>query len=84
MGFKNVKSVLLYCDNQSAHSLVKNPILHGRSKHIEIKYHHVIDLYEKADISLEYISTTEMVADLLTKNLHRTKHVKCTNGMSCY
>jgi hypothetical protein len=30
---------LLRVDNKSAIALIKNPVLHGQSKHIEVKYH---------------------------------------------
>jgi hypothetical protein len=26
-------------DNKSAIALIKNPVLHGQSKHIKVKYH---------------------------------------------
>ena len=31
----------IYCDNQSAIAMVKNPVFHRRTKHIKIKYHFV-------------------------------------------
>ena len=33
--------LLLFCDNISATYLVVNPILHSRTKHVEIDYHFV-------------------------------------------
>jgi hypothetical protein len=30
---------LLRVDNKSAIALIKNPVLHGQSKHIDVKYH---------------------------------------------
>jgi hypothetical protein len=30
---------LLRVDNKSTIALIKNPVLHGQSKHIEVKYH---------------------------------------------
>lgn len=37
--FKQNHSIVIYCDNNSAIKLSKNPVLHGRSKHIDVKYH---------------------------------------------
>ena len=48
-----------------------NPLLHERSKHINICFHFQRDLIEKGDIQIDYIHTTEMVADGLTKPLTR-------------
>ena len=56
-------------DNQGALALVKNPYLHKRSKHIDVCYHYIRDLTEKKKLEIEYILTTEMPADRLTKSL---------------
>ena len=58
-------------DNQSCIAMAKNPQHHGKSKHIEIKYHFVRKLVENETIKLEYCSTKEMIADILTKGLNR-------------
>jgi hypothetical protein len=36
-------SIVIYCDNQSYVKLLENPMFHGRSKHIEIKYYFICD-----------------------------------------
>jgi len=33
------KRYVLYCDSQSAIHLSKNPTFHGKSKHIDVRYH---------------------------------------------
>jgi hypothetical protein len=48
-------------------------VCHDRSKHIEIKYHYVRDMVQKGAVKLQYISTDEQVADVLTKPLSRVK-----------
>ncbi|SLM41027.1 hypothetical protein LPUS_11908 [Lasallia pustulata] len=63
-------------DNQGALELIKNPHLHDRSKHIDIQYHYVRDLYEDGRIELEYILTDEMPADGLTKPLESIKFAR--------
>ena len=57
-------------DNQSCFVMAKNPQHHGRSKHIDIKYHFVWELVENETIKLKYYSTKEMIADILIKNLN--------------
>ena len=32
---------MLYVDNKATISLIKNPVLHDRSKHIEIRFHYI-------------------------------------------
>ena len=45
------------CDNTSAINLSKNPILHSRAKHINIKHHFLHDHMQKGDIMLEFTNT---------------------------
>ena len=63
------ESFRIFCDNQSAIDLSKNPVHHGRSKHIDIRYHFIRDLIENNFCSLDYVSTTEQLADIFTKAL---------------
>ena len=58
-------------DNQSCIAMAKNPQYHGKSKHIDIKYHFVRDLVGDKMIKLKYCPTKEMVADILTKGVAR-------------
>ena len=70
---KPLPPTTIYCDNQSCIKLSLNPVFHNRSKHIEIPYHYVRDMVEKDVIKLEYISTEDQIADILTKPLAKTK-----------
>jgi hypothetical protein len=65
----------IYCDNQSCVKLSKNPVFHDRSKHIEIRYHFIIDRVQKGVVKLQYISTDEQIANILTKPLVKGKFV---------
>ena len=57
------------CDNTSAINLAKNPVVHSRTKHIEIRHHFIRDHISKGDIELKFIDTTHQVADIFTKPL---------------
>jgi len=61
--------VPLLCDSTSAISVAKNPILHSKTKHIDIRFHFLRDHYEKGDIDLCHIDTTKQLTDILTKPL---------------
>jgi transposase InsO family protein len=61
-------------DNQGSIALAKDPKNHARTKHIDIQYHFIRELVERKQIHLAYISTNEMVADVLTKSLAPHKH----------
>jgi len=49
--------VPLLCDSTSAISVAKNPVLHSKSKHIEIRFHFLRDKYEKGEIELIHVRT---------------------------
>ena len=53
--------------------MTKNPQYHGRSKHIDIKFHFVREKIASNIIGLKYCKSENMVADILTKGLGRTK-----------
>jgi len=38
-------------------------------KHLDVKYHYVRELLKQHVIAIEYLVTTEMIADVLTKAL---------------
>lgn len=76
LGFLNKEGVKLNVDNQGALKLATNPVFHNRSKHIDIKYHHIREVVNNKEICLEYCPTEEMVADIFTKNLTKAKHNK--------
>lgn len=65
--------VELRVDNQSALALMKNPIFHDRSKHIQTKYHFIREAVENGEIKPAFINTGEQLADFLTKALPREK-----------
>jgi hypothetical protein len=55
---------------------VQNPEFHARTKHIDVSAHYVRELSEDQKISLQYIQTGEMLADMLTKPLKKVRHAK--------
>ena len=59
----------IFCDNISSIALSKNPIFHGRSRHIEIIYHFIRELVENEDIKMEYCRFEQQLADIFTKPL---------------
>jgi len=67
----------LFSDSQSAICLARNPILHSRCKHIELKYHFIRNLINDGDLILLKISGAENPADMLTKTVTTTKLRLC-------
>ena len=59
----------LHCENASIIKLSKNDVMHGRSKHIDIRYHFIRDLFNEGVIELIHCVTEEQMADIFTKAL---------------
>jgi hypothetical protein len=66
----------LLVDNQPAIALAKNPVLHDRSKHIDVKFHFLRDCVDGGQITIEFVDTGRQLADILTKSLGRLRFVE--------
>ena len=51
--------VVIYEDNQSCIKLLQDVKAHHRTKHISTKYHFVLDLYKKNNITVKYCPNTQ-------------------------
>ena len=59
----------LCIDNKSAIEISRNPVHHGRTKHIEVRYHFIQKCVEEGKVNLKYVRTEDQLADLFTKLL---------------
>lgn len=69
LGHTQRQCTTLFCDNSSTIKLSKNPVLHGRSKHIDVRFHFLRDLTKNGVVKLVHYGTSEQVVDILTKTL---------------
>lgn len=53
LNFKQTKPTKIFCDNKSAISSSKNPVLHERGTHINMNYHYIGELVSNNDMQLE-------------------------------
>jgi KUP system potassium uptake protein len=65
-------------DNQA---IARNPVSHGRTKYIDIRYHFIREAIQERNISLEYCPTEDMLADLLTKPIPKARFKKLRDEM---
>ena len=49
-------SIKVLEDNQGAKALTENPLSSARSKHIDVRYHFIRDLFRTRNISVEYVA----------------------------
>ncbi|GJT42359.1 uncharacterized mitochondrial protein-like protein [Tanacetum coccineum] len=63
----NFMQTRIHIDNESTIYIVKNPVFHSKTNHIEIRHQFIKDSYEKKLIQMIKIHTDQNIADLLTK-----------------
>lgn len=68
-GQEQEECTIIHCVNSSTIKLSKNPVMHGRSKHIDVRFHFLRDLARDGVIELVHCGTHDQVADLMTKPL---------------
>ncbi|CAJ2640382.1 unnamed protein product [Trifolium pratense] len=73
--------VCINCDNSSSIKLSKNPIMHGRCKHIDVRYHFLRDLSRDGVIELKYCKSQDQLADIMTKPLKLESFCRLREGL---
>eukprot|EP00253_Pinus_taeda_P014314 PITA_14314 len=76
LGFEQQHPTTLWCDNQSAIQLCKDPVQHQHSKHTELHMHFIRKLIHDHVLEVQYCSTDDQVADIFTKALTEAKVTK--------
>ncbi|KAL4563757.1 hypothetical protein LXL04_027802 [Taraxacum kok-saghyz] len=76
LGMKQVEGTVIKCDNTSTIKLSKNPVFHGRCKHIGVKFHFLRKLVGDGTVELQHVGTREPIADIFTKPLHREVFIR--------
>eukprot|EP00253_Pinus_taeda_P014382 PITA_14382 len=75
-GFQQQHPTTLWCGNQSAIQLCKDPVQHQHNKHIELHMHFIRKLIHDHVIEVQYCSIDDQVADIFTKALTEAKFTK--------
>ena len=58
-------------DNQATICIADNPISQRRTRYVDIRYHFVRDFINDGTVTVEYCPTSQMLADILTKSMHK-------------
>ena len=64
--------ITINCDNTSAISISKNPVMHSKTKHIPIKYCFLRDQVTQKIIKIVYVDTKEQIVEIFTKPLPKS------------
>ena len=76
-----VELITVYCDNQATITFTKDPKYYSRTKHIDTKNNYIRDIIAKQEVTVQYISTHQMVADPLTKPIPRDVYLSHVNAL---
>nr|GEW35625.1 hypothetical protein [Tanacetum cinerariifolium] len=75
----HVAPIKLYVDNKSDIALIKNHVFHGRSKHINIRFHFIRECVEDGLIIVEHVSSKDQRADIFTKAMAQVDFINKRN-----
>ena len=79
-----VESITVHCDNQAVIAFTKDPKYHSRTKHIDTKNNYIRDIIAKQEVTIQYISTHQMVVDPLTKPIPRNVYLSHVNALKLH
>ena len=83
-GIDTSKGIVIFEDNQSAIGMSEHQSYHGRTKHVDIKYHFIREQVAANRVRLRYCKSCDMIADILTKALcgPQFKKLRARMGMA--
>ena len=76
-----VGPLTIKADNQGAIALVKDSKFHAQTKHIDLQYHFVHEAVEDGKMKMDYIPSSENIANIFTKALPKPKFVEFVGAL---
>lgn len=61
--------VEIFFDSIATLEYIKDPKYHDKTKHIDLYFHYIREMFRLGEVTLRHISITRMVVDILTKLL---------------
>ena len=81
LNYQQAEIPVIYSDNKAAIAISENDVKHNRTKHIDIKHHFVREAIKMKKIRIEWVDTTEQLADINTKALNGVVFVRLGDQM---
>ncbi|KAK6773345.1 hypothetical protein RDI58_028583 [Solanum bulbocastanum] len=69
LNLPQIEATMICIDNKSAQTVAKNSVYLDRSKHIDTRYHFILEYIAKKEVELKYVKSHDQVADIFTKPL---------------
>ena len=83
LGWKQASPTIIKEDNLGCIAVSRDPMLHSKTKHMQIKQSFLRDYQEKGEIKLEWVESAEQLADIFTKPLSRPLFEHLRGKMMC-
>ena len=84
LGYKADLPTVLHEDNQGAIEISRNPRFHSRTKHIDVTFHFIRERITLNEIRVVYYPSSDMLADIMTKGLTKSRFEKLRNSLNVY
>ena len=81
VGVSYPRPAMLLEDNTGAIFILNNDQVGQRTKHIDIKWHHVRDMIKDGDLVVMYVRSEDNPADIMTKNTKEALYIKHVTAM---
>ena len=76
LGFLVAQPMVITEDNKACQLFADHAGSHSRIKHINVRYHFVRERIQRGSVGIDYVPTSENVADIFTKALAREPFFK--------
>ena len=77
----NIRSILIYGDNQGFIFIASNAVQESHTKHINICYHYICELVVAKEVELKFMPGEMNLTDMFTKNLQKIKFTQFQNQL---
>ena len=66
---KQQGTITIYCDNTLTIALSKKSVFHQKRKHVNTRYHFIIELVSNGEVHLKHCKSSDQLVDIFTKQL---------------
>ena len=75
------KIPIIWCDNLSTVQLAANPVLHARTKHVELDLYFVREKFLQNKVLVQHVPSIDQTEDVLTKPISSSKFLLLRNKL---
>jgi hypothetical protein len=81
VGYMQKNATFILSNSQGRLALLKSPVHHPRTKHIDVQFHFVREHIASNEVLSDYCSTKEMAVNIFTKVVPRDQFETCKSKL---